>query len=227
MKNKILVVVAHADDEAIGCGGTLIKHREAGDEVRIIFMTDGVGARNEAETHQVKERLAAQKNCCQQLNINDFYNLDYPDNKMDSIALIDVVKSIEEVIRSYAPSIIYTHHGGDLNIDHQVVHRAVMTAARPLPNSTIDKILTFEVNSSTEWSNENIGANFSPNYFVDISQELSEKEILLKHYQEEMHTYPHSRSIEAILNRNKVRGSDVGQEAAEAFILVRSLIRKI
>ena len=227
MKNNVLVVIAHADDEAIGCGGTLIKHRDAGDEVRIIFMTDGVSARTEVEQLHARERLNAQQKCCQQLGITNFYNFDFPDNKMDSVALIDVIKCIEKVINSYDANIIYTHHGGDLNIDHQVVHRAVITAARPLPNSSVNKILTFEVNSSTEWSNENIGRNFIPNYFIDISKELPEKESLLVHYQEEMHPYPHSRSIKAIINRNKVRGSDLGVQAAEAFTLIRSLICKI
>ena len=224
MKNKVLVVVAHADDEAIGCGGTLIKHRNAGDEIRIIFMTNGVGARNEIDGHQSKQRLTAQEKCCQQLHVTNYHNFDFPDNKMDSIALIDVVKRIEYVMETYPANIIYTHHGGDLNIDHQVVNRAVITATRPLPCCTVKKILTFEVNSSTEWSNEAIGTDFSPNYFVDISQELKEKEILLEHYQEEMRPYPHSRSITAILNRNHVRGSSVGLHAAEAFTLIRALV---
>tara|TARA_R110002012_G_scaffold242832_1_gene417312 strand:- start:13278 stop:13961 length:684 start_codon:yes stop_codon:yes gene_type:complete len=224
MKNKVLVVIAHADDEAIGCGGTLIKHRNAGDEVRIIFMTNGVSARNNTKERQIQKRLKAQENCCRQLNIVDYYNFDFPDNKMDSVALIEVIKCIEEVIENYPTNIVYTHHGGDLNIDHQVVHRAVITAARPTPSSTVNKILTFEVNSSTEWSNENIGSNFTPTYFVDISQELKEKETLLAHYEEEMLPYPHSRSITAILNSNKVRGSSVGLPAAEAFTLIRALV---
>lgn len=223
MKNKVLVVVAHADDEVIGCGGTLTKHKNAGDEVRIIYMTNGVGARNDINQHHATERLTAQQKSCQQLKVKDFYNFDYPDNNMDSTSLIEVVKSIEGVLKAYDATIIYTHHGGDLNIDHQIVHRAVMTAARPMPSSTINKILTFEVNSSTEWSNENIGNSFIPNYYIDISNELAEKEQLLQCYQEEMHAYPHSRSVAAILNRNKVRGSDVGRVAAEAFMLIRSV----
>jgi LmbE family N-acetylglucosaminyl deacetylase len=224
MKNKILVVVAHADDEALGCGGTLIKHRDAGDEIRIIFMTDGVGARSKSEQISQEQRLAAQTKVCQQLTIGNFYNFDFPDNNMDSITLIKVVQSIENITQEFQPNIIYTHHGGDLNIDHQVVHRAVMTASRPQPNHSVTKILAFEVNSSTEWSTESIGGHFIPNYFIDISKQITEKERLLEHYHAEMREYPHTRSIEGVINRNKTRGNSVGLKAAEAFMLIREIV---
>ncbi len=222
--NKILVIVAHADDEAIGCGGTLLKHRDAGDEIQIIFMTNGVGARENPSIKEEEIRQTAKEKSCQQIRVMASHQFDYPDNAMDQVALIEVVKSIENVISNYHPNIIYTHHGGDLNIDHQIVHQAVLTACRPQPSSSIRKILTFEVNSSTEWASNSIGTNFSPNYYVNISHQSTEKQDLLKHYIDEMHPYPHSRSIQAIINLNQARGNHIGVAVAEAFMLLRELV---
>jgi len=225
--NKILVVVAHADDEAIGCGGTLLKHNDNGDEIRIIYMTDGVGARSNEATSETtatsQQRLSAQQQACQQLSINKYYNFDFPDNRMDQVALIDIAQVIEPIVSEFQPTIIYTHHGGDLNVDHRIVHQAVLTACRPQPDVSIKKILTFEVNSSTEWASVSMSAPFIPNYFVDITEYQSEKQELLKKYQQEMKAYPHTRSIKGIQNLNLSRGSQVGVHCAEAFLLIRQL----
>ncbi len=224
---KILVIVAHADDEAIGCGGTLIRHNDNGDEIRIIYMTDGVSARAEGASTEVniagQNRLSAQQQACHQLNVSKYYNFDFPDNRMDQISLIDITQVIEPIITEFQPSVIYTHHGGDLNVDHRIVHQAVLTACRPQPNSWVKKILSFEVNSSTEWASTSMSSAFLPNYFVEISEYQQEKQQLLEKYQEEMKPYPHTRSIEAINYLNKVRGSSVGVESAEAFMLIRAI----
>lgn len=231
-KDKILVIVAHADDEAIGCGGTLLKHTNNGDEIRIIYMTDGVGARGENNSAEnslsksnsaSKNRLSAQLQACQQLKVNKFYNFDFPDNSMDQVALIEVTQAIEPIINEFQPSIIYTHHGGDLNIDHRIVHQAVLTACRPQPDMSIKKILSFEVNSSTEWASTSMSSPFLPNYFVDISGYCNDKQQLLEKYHQEMMPYPHTRSIEAISYLNNVRGSAIGVESAEAFMLIRAI----
>jgi len=225
--DKILVIVAHADDEAIGCGGTLLKHTNNGDDIRIVYMTDGVGARekntNTQDNSASQKRLSAQQQACKQLSVDKYYNFDFPDNRMDQIALIDITQKIEPIINEFLPTIIYTHHGGDLNIDHRKVHQAVLTACRPQPNSSINEILTFEVNSSTEWASTSMSSPFLPNYFVDISEYQNEKQKLLEKYQQEMKPYPHTRSIEAISYLNKVRGSSIGVESAEAFMLIRAI----
>jgi len=219
---KILVIVAHADDEAIGCGGTLLKHNDNGDDIRIIYMTDGVAARGD-NNGASKIRLSAQQEACKQLNTSKYYNFNFPDNRMDQVPLIDVTQTIEKIASEYQPDIIYTHHGGDLNVDHRIVHQAVLTACRPQPNSSIEKILSFEVNSSTEWASSSMSSTFIPNYFVDMTNYQSDKQHLLEKYQEEMKPYPHTRSFEAISYLNKVRGSSVGVESAEAFMLIRAI----
>ena len=225
---KVLVIVAHADDEAIGCGGTLLKHHALHDEIRIIYMTNGVDARQcmsaqekiPAEKNSEK-RLSSQQKACQLLGVSQYYNFDFPDNQMDQVPLIQVVQVIEKMITDYQPSIIYTHHGGDLNVDHRIVHQAVITACRPQPTTSIKTILTFEVNSSTEWSTSAIGNDFLPNYFIDISKLTNQKKQLLQCYQQEMRVYPHSRSLQAIENLNQWRGNQMGLASAEAFMLIR------
>jgi LmbE family N-acetylglucosaminyl deacetylase len=148
----------------------------------------------------------------------------FPDNRMDSIDLLDVVKAVEAVIDEIQPDVIYTHHYGDLNIDHQITHQAVMTAARPLPNSCIKKLLFFEVPSATGWNTPTASNVFIPQYYVDLSQKVSDnrnalecKLKALQVYESEMRPYPHNRSLEAVRHLASWRGSSVGLPRAEAF----------
>jgi LmbE family N-acetylglucosaminyl deacetylase len=143
--------------------------------------------------------------------------LSLPDNRLDSVALLDITQMLEAVIDEVRPDTVYTHHDGDLNIDHRIIFQAVITACRPVPGSTVRRIYTFETVSSTEWSTEEIGPVFKPNRFVDISDHLQTKQAALKHYSMEMRPFPHARSFEAIEALARLRGSQCGLEAAEAF----------
>jgi len=217
--NTVLVVVAHPDDEVLGCGGVIAKHIVQGDSVHILFMTDGVASRNESKNNAV-ERLAAAQDAAQILGINSFVNADFPDNKMDSIPLLDVVKEIEDQITQLQPEIIYTHHIGDLNIDHQVTHKAVMTACRPQPDFCVKEIYALKVLSSTEWNTPGVEV-FSPNVFIDITDYIDIKKQALEVYSKEMRQPPHSRSIDNVLRLNTFRGNSVGMKYAEAFMILR------
>jgi LmbE family N-acetylglucosaminyl deacetylase len=222
MPKSILVVAAHSDDETIGCGGTISRHVSEGNEVHLLFMTDGVGSRN-GENCDVNERLVSAKKATKILGVNSMQNLSFPDNKMDSVPLLDVTQAIEKKVVEIQPDIIYTHHIGDLNIDHQVTHKAVITACRPQPNFCVKEIYAFEVLSSTEWHTQ-ISEYFVPNVFVDITDFLSIKMQAFKSYQSEIREVPHSRSEEHLELLAKHRGYCVGVKAAEAFMLVRSII---
>ena len=168
MSETVLAVVAHPDDEVLGTGGTLARHAAKGDAVHILFLADGVGARGDdkaaAERRAKAARLAASA-----LGAREPEFLGLPDNRLDRLALLDIVQPIENAIRKIAPQTIYTHHAGDLNIDHGLCHRAVLTACRPLPDSTVLRIYAMEVPSSTEWSSPQSGNAFMPTHFVDIS----------------------------------------------------------
>lgn len=220
MTNRIvLVIAAHSDDEAIGCSGTIAKHIKAGDKVHFLFMTDGVGAR-ERDKQNSKERYSAMENVAYLLKVESVECFNFPDNAMDSIPLISVVKKIENKIKDLQPEVIYTHHIGDLNIDHQLTHKAVMTACRPQPQFSVKEIYSFEVVSSTEWQTPGV-LSFMPNVYEDISDYIGVKAEALRLYSNEMRQEPHARSIENILSKSKVRGSEVGLEYAEAFVLNR------
>jgi len=228
MKKSILIIAAHPDDEVLGCGGTIAKHVDNGDEVNTIIIAEGLTSRRtqrnrEIVKSQLSELSNAAKNAANILGVNNIEILDYPDNRMDSIDLLDIVKLIEKKIEKYRPSIIYTHHSGDVNIDHSVIHDAVITATRPIPGSFVKKIITFETASSTEWRPPDSKGIFKPNYFVTIEDQFQRKMDALNAYKCEMREWPHPRSIKSLENLAKLRGSQVGYKYAEAFCLLRGI----
>ena len=221
MGKSVLVVAAHADDEVLGCGATIKKHVDSGDQVTIIFMTDGVGSRSEESIDGSKRNLAKEK-ALQALGVGAQYQFDFPDNAMDSVPLLEVVKGLESVIDKVQPQIIYTHFHGDLNVDHRICFDAVMTATRPVPNHCVKEIYGFEVLSSTEWQIKPNMA-FTPQMYVDISECFEDKVLALKAYNDEMRDSPHSRSFEHVKTLAKHRGYTVGVNFAEAFVAYRIL----
>ena len=224
---RILVVAAHPDDEVLGCGGTLARLVREGHAVHIAILGEGLTSRYAQrecaepalvqELHQ-RSQLAAQILGAQ---TPDLYNL--PDNRFDTVPLLDVVKIVERLVEDLAPEVVYTHHGGDLNIDHQIVHRAVLTATRPLPGCPVKQIYAFEVPSSTEWALQRFDPVFRANTFVDIAETLDLKIHALAQYESEVRSFPHPRSPEALQAIARRWGSVVGCQAAEAFELIRSI----
>jgi LmbE family N-acetylglucosaminyl deacetylase len=214
-------MVAHPDDEVLGAGGTLARHAAEGDEVHVAFLTDGIGARGE-DHDAAKRRAAAARQAAGLLGAREPRFLGFPDNRLDTVALLDVVKAVEAVVTDVRPHTIYTHHAGDLNIDHVICHRAVMTACRPLPGSSVRRIFAMEVVSSTEWAPEGTGA-FIPTRFVDIAATRTAKRQALAAYAEEMRPFPHPRSQEGINALEQWRGAAAGLSCAEAFIVLRDI----
>ncbi len=224
-----LVVAAHPDDEALGCGGTIALLASQGTAVHIVFMTDGVSARSTKEltTADVAAASARRRNAeraAAMLGAASVRFGQFPDNRMDRVDLLDVTKFIEGFVAEHRPDLVLTHHAGDLNVDHRVVQQAVMTACRPQPGQSVTTILFFEVVSSTEWQ-AGPGSRFSPNWFVDIASHLEAKRRALREYATEMRPWPHSRSFEAVEHLARWRGASVGVEAAEAFEVGRVLLR--
>lgn len=220
MTNCVLVAAAHTDDEALGCGGTIARHVAEGDHVYAVFMADGVSSRPGADQADLTRRMQTAENARVILGIKENFYLGLPDNRLDCVPLIEVVQQLERIIEKLKPSIVYTHHHGDLNVDHRITHQAVMTACRPLPGSTVRAIYAFEVMSSTDWATPT-AEPFLPNYFVDISAYLSVKNEALNSYHSEMRKAPHSRSIPHLISLATYRGLTVGVSAAEAFVSLR------
>ena len=223
-----LVIAAHPDDEVLGCGGSIAKWVKAGNKVYVLIMAEGATSRDENRNREsrMKELSILEQSAnyaADILGVKSVELLGYPDNRMDSVHLLDIIKVIENYIKKLQPEIIVTHHAGDLNIDHQIIHKAVITSCRPQPDNSIKRILSFEVPSATEWNSPIVDVPFIPNWFEDISDTLAMKVEALNAYQSEMRKWPHPRSIKAIEHLARWRGSSSGCEAAEAFMLVRNI----
>jgi LmbE family N-acetylglucosaminyl deacetylase len=212
---RVLAIGAHPDDCEIGAGATLAKHAAAGDEVRIFHLSTGVGARGEtgAARRIVEAYRAASALGTLQVDVSEM-----DDQRFDTMPMLDIVQHIER--QGFAPDVIYTHHEGDLNLDHAITARAVKTAFRPKPGIKAPRILAFEVLSSTE-----LGAPFIPNVFVDVDGEPMEKKLkALEAYGDEIPPAPHPRSLEAVKHLAGLRGASVGLRQAEAFVLLREVL---
>lgn len=229
LKNrKILVVVAHPDDELLGLGGTLNKLiKNYNSYVRVVILGEGITSRSdvrdekkwdlELKTHRENIKSAKSHIGYQELSIYQF-----PDNRFDSVDLLDIIKVVESEKLDFQPDYVFTHHGGDVNIDHQKTFESVITAFRPLPQENVKGIFTFETPSGTEWRASTDPKHFIPNIFVNLSIEnLSAKINGMECYEFEKRDFPHPRSSEALKIIAQKYGIQVGCEYAEAFMLVR------
>lgn len=229
LKNKnILVVVAHPDDELLGLGGTLNKLvTNYNSYVRVVILGEGLTSRSrnpksknwkkELETHRENIKSAQKIIGYQELSVHKI-----ADNRFDSIDLLDIIKIVELEKKDFKPDFIFTHHGGDLNIDHQRTFEAVITATRPMENETVKAIISFETPSGTEWKPSTDPRHFIPNIFIQLSEENVEVKIKgMECYKFEKRKFPHPRSPEALKIASQKHGISVGVNYAEAFMLIR------
>lgn len=226
MSSSILVLAAHPDDEVLGCGGTIAKLSAQGANVHVAFLADGVFSRKGGATEQQEElqiRRSAARQACDILGVKSVSFDNFPDNRMDTVALLEITKAMEKLITEHKPETIFTHHAGDVNIDHRRLHEAAVIAARPQSGSQVKRILSFEVPSSTEWQLPGSAPVFAPNWFVDISETLEIKLEALNCYTAELRSWPHPRSERGVKHLAHWRGATVGVDAAEAFVLGRQL----
>lgn len=218
---KVLVVAPHPDDEVLGCGGTIVKHVRGGAEVYLCIVTKAYPPEwSEDEIKESREEVLKVNGI---LGIKKTYFLDLPTVKLDSIPQKELNDVIIQVVNEVQPEIVYTPHRGDVNRDHQLVFDAAMVATRPKPGSAISKVFSYETLSETEWAAPFLQNAFTPNVYVDISETLEVKLKAMSAYKAELKEYPHPRSLEAISALAKIRGSNVGVKAAEAFILIREI----
>ncbi|MFY0651231.1 MAG: PIG-L family deacetylase [Cyclobacteriaceae bacterium] len=227
---KILVVVAHPDDELLGCGATMNKLiTDFNCTIRTVILGEGITSRAEHRDPELwKEELEIHKNNIEKAREVIGYEstgiYDFPDNRFDTIALLDIIKVVEKEKESFQPEVIFSHHGGDVNIDHQRTFEAVITACRPMKEEMVKTIITFETPSGTEWRASSDPKHFIPNLFISISEEnLSTKIKGMECYEFEKRNYPHPRSPKSLEVLAMNRGIQVGVEFAEAFHLVRSI----
>lgn len=227
MKRVVLVCAAHPDDEVLGCGATMARHAAAGDEVHVLLFGRGVLSRGASAADAEPDLAsldAAARAANNTLGVKSLTILDFPDNMMDTVPLLELAKAAEKAVAAVTPDVVYTHDAGDMNVDHVRVHEAVAIACRPVPGQSVRDLFCFEVPSSTGWRP---GASFVPSRFVDVSQTLSAKLAALECYHQEMREWPHARSMPAIEHLARWRGASVGVEAAEAFSVGRNIVHKV
>lgn len=219
-----LVVAAHPDDEVLGCGATIARLTAAGEDVHVLILGEGFTSRlDDRETGRVEvdELASATQKAADLLGVSSVTMSGLPDNRFDAVPLLDVVKHVERLVERVAPDVVYTQHGGDLNVDHQTTFKAVLTATRPVPGQVVREVYAFEVNSSTEWAFQRFEPVFRPTVFVDVSATVEIKMQAMEIYAEEVRPFPHPRSIEALRAGATRWGAVAGVAAAEAFDLVR------
>ena len=240
-RKNVMVVGAHADDEALGCGGTIARHVADGDKVHIVIMAEGgTDVRKiEKERRPRTQReiyLESQSpfnsppwtNAHKAASIMGVHSIavhDYPDSRFDAVDILDLIHTLEKEIDSFRPQIVYTHHSGDLNTDHQRTHEAVVVACRPKQGNPVKSLYFYECPSSTEWNTPGSRAPFLPTRFVDITKYADKKEeVLMNAYGREMRDVNHPRSISGVYALAAWRGSSCGVEQAEAFMVGRQII---
>jgi LmbE family N-acetylglucosaminyl deacetylase len=220
----VLVVVAHPDDETLGAGGTIARLTASGNEVWVCIVCDGVTARH---TQTSRQRECAER-ACEVLGVTNVTFCELPDQRLDALDLIDVIRPIERCVHELRPDTVLTQFKEDVNQDHRVVFAATMVATRPSPNTSVRTVMCFETASSTEWAAPFQGGVFAPNLFVDISATLDKKIEAMTMYADtyvsEVLPYPHPRSYEAIEVYAKRQGVVAGMKAAEPFMLLRGVV---
>jgi LmbE family N-acetylglucosaminyl deacetylase len=231
LRNKrILLVVAHPDDELLGLGATMHKLiHEQQCHIHVVILGEGITSRADSRDTKLWEKELAThreniKNAQAAIGYQSVSIYDFPDNRFDTVALLDIIKVIEKEKANFKPEIIFTHHGGDVNVDHQRTFEAVVTACRPMAHEQVKTIITFETPSGTEWRASTDPRHFVPNLFFSVSKENVEAKIKgMESYEFEKRAYPHPRSPQALTIQAQRWGVAVGCEYAEAFIIVRSI----
>ena len=225
--NNVLVVAAHPDDELLGVGGTVRRLADEGKTVRAIILAEGLTSRaDKREEADFSALTALQEDARKASKIVGYTSIEFcglPDNRMDGMELLDIIKIVSSYVDKYSPDTIFTHHHGDLNIDHRRTCEAVLTACRPVGDYCVKRIVAFETPSSTEW-NYNYTDCFCPNVFFDVTNTIKAKIDGMACYRTESTFFPHPRSEEALYSLAKYRGSNVGYQMAEAFMLLRECL---
>ena len=217
---KVAVIMAHPDDEVLGCGASIARLAGEGASVHILIMATGLTSRGEADAKALDALKDETKAAAYMLGAASVEFADFPDNAMDTRALLDVVKTVEIFIRKTDPDMIFTHHSGDINIDHDITQRAVLTAARMLPDTKPIEILACEVLSSTEFGPAD--KRLKPHCYIRVSDDNLRAALdALGCYKGEIRHWPHPRSKEALMHQLRLRGAECGWGAAEVFEILR------
>jgi len=220
---RILAIAPHADDETLGCGGALLRHKAEGDSIYWLVVTRGHEPEWSKETLAEKEHEIARVKSA--YSFDEIFRGNLPTIRLDRLPLEEIINAIREVITAAKPDAVYVNHSGDVHSDHRVVFEATMSVLKPFYSARygVKRVLSYEVLSSTDAMPPNVGRTFVPNIFTDISRFIDRKLEIMSLYSSEVHPYPMPRSLESIRALARLRGSTIGVEHAEAFSLVREV----
>ncbi len=218
MSRRVLVIAAHPDDELLGCGGTLALHTRAGDAVTAVIACEGESLRYGPGGVGQAEHM---RRAAHALGLAESRPLGFPDQRLDTQSLLDLIVPLERVVRELRPAVVYCQFGGDANQDHERLFRAALVATRPV-EPFIEAVYAFDTASSTEWG---YPRSFVPDTWVDISTTLEQKIAAMACYESEVRPYPHPRSLDALRHRARAWGNQCCMDAAEVFMTVRRTLR--
>lgn len=216
--NKILVIAAHPDDELLGCGGTIAKHALNGDEVYTLIVCEGESLRYQGQNIDQSVYI---KKSGDILGVKKNFHLRFPDQRLDTFSLVDIITPIEKIVRELKPNIIYLQYGGDINRDHKIVFEASLVALRPI-ETYIEEIYAYYTVGSSDWGYPRL---FNPDTWIDISSTMEVKLNAFAEYISELKEYPHPRSLQSLKNLASTTGNQVFMEYAESFVTIRKVIR--
>ncbi len=188
MSRSVLVIAAHPDDEVLGCGGTVALHARAGDEVTAVIACEGESLRYGPGGVGQSEHS---RRAAEMLGLKESRRLGFPDQRLDTLTLLDLIAPLERAVREVRPAVVYCQFGGDANRDHELLFRAALVATRPL-EPFLEAVYAFDTASSTEWG---YPRSFVPDTWVDISTTLEQKLCAMACYESEVRPYPHPRSV--------------------------------
>lgn len=222
---KILVIAAHPDDEVLGVGGTISKYRELGYEIYTHIVTDGSSTQYAGDKNKLKQKKEEAIKANEILGVKKVYFGNLPDMKLDTVPHVAINKEIERTIKVVKPNIVFTHHAGDVNKDHKLIFESTLVACRP-NKDVVQEIYSYEVPSSTEWSDSSQNDFYIPNVFISLNKKNIDRKITaMKKYETEIREYPHPSSIKSLINYSRYRGNQIGKDYAEAFRLIRRIIK--
>ncbi|MTI80468.1 MAG: PIG-L family deacetylase [Firmicutes bacterium] len=219
---NVLVIAPHPDDEILGVGGTIAKHKENGDDVHVCIVTKGMSPMfdEDSVTKVRNEALKAYKF----LGVNNTIFLDFPAVTLEESPNHKLIAALLEVIDKVKPEVVFLPHRGDIHLDHKIVFDASMVALRPIREVKVNEIYCYETLSETEWDAPNVTNAFIPNTWVDISNFIDIKKEAMSIFESQVHSFPHPRSIRSLEALSEYRGSNMGIKNAEAFITIRKLL---
>lgn len=217
---KIIIVSAHPDDETLGAGGTLLKHKANGDHIEWVIVTNVLESEG-FSNQRVQERQNEIETVAKMFGFATVHKLDYPTMKLDSGSMLEMIPEISAIFSQAQPEVIYVMNRSDAHSDHRVIFDAVTACTKSFRYPSIRQVLMYECISETEFAPVLSEKVFQPNYYVDITDHFTEKIAIMKVYASELAEHPFPRSIRNIEALATFRGAIAGVEYAEAFQLIK------